>query len=61
MHQENGIYNFPLRLCKDIAVRDTIEVGGLELDPRISWGDFVNHLEAIDRSEELTEGNRKTL
>jgi hypothetical protein len=48
VHKEDGIYSFPLRFGKDVAVRDAIEFGGFELDPRISRGDLVNHPETID-------------
>ena len=47
MDEEDGIYNLSLRFSKDVAVCDAIELGGLELDPRISWGDFVNHCEGL--------------
>jgi hypothetical protein len=48
MDEKNSIYSFLLWFSEDVAVCDAIEVGGFELDPRISGGDLVNHLEATD-------------
>lgn len=50
MDEEDGVYSLSLRFSNDVAVSDTIELGGFELDPRISWGNFVNHHEEIDDS-----------
>jgi hypothetical protein len=43
MDEKDGVYSLSLRFSKDVAVRDAIDLRGLELDPRIRWGDFVNH------------------
>ena len=48
MDEEDGVYSLSLRFSKDVAVSETIELGGFELDPRIRWGNFVNHHEEID-------------
>jgi hypothetical protein len=51
MDEEDSIYNFLLWFSEDVAVCDAIEVGGFELDPRISGGDLVNHLKATDEKK----------
>jgi hypothetical protein len=48
MDEEDGVYSLSLRFSKDVAVSDTIELGGFEFDPRISWANFVNHHEEIN-------------
>jgi hypothetical protein len=51
MDEEDSIYSFLLWFSEDVAVCDAIEVGGFELDPRISGGDLVNHLKATDEKK----------
>lgn len=51
MDEEDSIYSFLLWFSEDVAVCDAIEVGGFELDPRISGSDLVNHLEAADEKK----------
>ena len=53
MDEEDSIYSFLLWFSEDVAVCDAIEVGGFELDPRISGGDLVNHLEPTDEKKGL--------
>jgi len=49
MDEEDGVDGLSLWFGEEVAVCDAIEVGGLELDPRIVGGDFVDHCEVNDQ------------